>query len=139
MQTELTLPLWLIILIGVLVGFAIIACIYKIFTYRRMSIVAKKADYLIEDLIYKSEYVTPSIEALVKLTSYADIANDFLNKNSNSLIKLVSKNKKNLEEQRIIKAKEIKEIIEKKQEAINKAKNNNQNKNKQTKEVKDKK
>lgn len=106
--TELVLPLWLIILIGILVGFAIIACIYKIFAYRRMSIVAKKADYLIEDLIYKSEYVTPSIEAIVKLSSYADIANDYLNKNSSSLIKLVSKKKKEKEiEEKIIKNKKV--------------------------------
>lgn len=107
MQTELTLPLWLIILIGILVSFAIIACIYKIFTYRRMSIVAKKADYLIEDLIYKSEYITPSIEAIVKLSSYVDLANDVLKKNSDALIKFVSKNK----ESNAKSIKRVKEVI----------------------------
>lgn len=92
MQTELTLPIWLLILLGILIALSIVAVIYKIFTFRRMSIVAKKADYLIEDLIYKSEYITPSIESLVKLSGYVDLANNVLKKNTDSLIKFVAKN-----------------------------------------------
>lgn len=107
MQTELVLPLWLIIILGILACFSIIACIYKIFAYRRISIVAKKADYLIEDLIYKSEYITPSIEAVVKLSSYVDLANDVLKKNTDSLIKFVMKNK----EANAKSIKKVKEVI----------------------------
>lgn len=112
MQTETTFPLWLIILIAILVCFAIIATIYKIFAYRRLSIAAKKADYLLEDLIYKSEYVTPSIEALVKLSSYVDLANNVLKKNTDSLLKFVSNNSENK-----------KKIIKKTKETVKKSKN----------------
>ena len=50
-------------------------------------------DYLLEDLIYKSEFVTPTVEALVKLSSYVDLFEAVIKKNSDSLITYVSNNK----------------------------------------------
>ncbi|WPL36540.1 hypothetical protein [Malacoplasma iowae] len=87
------IPLWLLILIGILVVISIIAGIYKIISYRKISIVSKKMDYLLEDLIYKSEFVTPTVEALVKLSSYVDLFEAVIKKNSDSLITYVSNNK----------------------------------------------
>lgn len=89
----LDIPLWLLILIGILVVISIIAGIYKIISYRKISIVSKKMDYLLEDLIYKSEFVTPTVEALVKLSSYVDLFEAVIKKNSDSLITYVSNNK----------------------------------------------
>ena len=68
----LVLDTWLIVLIGILVCLSIIAAVYKIISYRRLSIVNKKVDYLVEDLIYKSELLTPSIELLINISDYVD-------------------------------------------------------------------
>lgn len=92
-SNTLGIPLWLLILIGILVVISIIAGIYKIISYRKISIVSKKIDYLIEDLIYKSEFLTPTVEALVKLSSYVDLFEAVIKKNSDSLITYVSNNK----------------------------------------------
>ncbi len=79
-STEIQFPTYLIVLIAVLIGIAIIACIYKIFAYRRISIAAKKIDYLVEDLIYKSEYIMPSIEAVSEFASYTNLADLVFNR-----------------------------------------------------------
>lgn len=71
-QTTLVLDTWLIVLIGILVCLSIVAVVYKIISYRRLSIVNKKVDYLVEDLIYKSELLTPSIELLINISEYVD-------------------------------------------------------------------
>lgn len=70
--STISLPTYLIVLICILVATAIIACVYKIFAYRRATIAAKKIDYLVEDLIYKSEFIMPSIEVIKNLTSYSN-------------------------------------------------------------------
>lgn len=79
-STEIQFPTYLIVLIAVLIAIAIIACIYKIFAYRRISIAAKKIDYLVEDLIYKSEYIMPSIEAVSEFASYTNLADLVFNR-----------------------------------------------------------
>ena len=100
---EVQFPTYLIVLIAILIGIAIIACIYKIFAYRRISIAAKKIDYLVEDLIYKSEYIMPSIEAVSEFASYTNLADLVFNrgkKNNSNKIKektnkeIISKAKK---------------------------------------------
>lgn len=103
----LGIPLWLLILIGILVVISIIAGIYKIISYRKISIVSKKMDYLLEDLIYKSEFVTPTVEALVKLSSYVDLFEAVIKKNSDSLITYVSNNKESVKKFQ----KKIKDVI----------------------------
>lgn len=92
-NVNLNIPLWLIILLGILISLSLIAIVYKIIAYRKVSIVAKKMDYLVEDLIYKSEFLTPSIEALVKLSSYVDVVETIVKNNSESLINYISNNK----------------------------------------------
>lgn len=102
--------LWLLILIGILVVLSIIATLYKIIAYRRMSVVSKKIDYLVEDLIYKSEYLTPSVEAIVKLSNYVDLIEGVVKKNSDSLLKYVNNNKDS-----VLKiSKQLKEVIREK-------------------------
>lgn len=112
MQTELVLPTWLIVLLGILVSFSIIAIIYKIFSYRKINIVAKKIDYLTEDLIYKIEYITPVIESLSKLSNYIDLANTKLKNNSEEINKYVAKNKSKNEND----IKKVKQLIKENKE-----------------------
>lgn len=107
---QITVPIWLIILIAILVCLSIIAVIYKIFSYRRISVVAKKIDYLVEDLIYKSEFLTPTIEAISKISSYIDLFEGIVKKNSESLMNYVVNNKESVFKF----SKQLKEVIREK-------------------------
>ncbi|MBD5446034.1 MAG: hypothetical protein HDR31_01810 [Mycoplasma sp.] len=100
-------PTWLIILVGILVCIAIIGALYKIIAYRRISVVSKKLDYLVEDLIYKSEFMVPAVEALVKLSGYVDLIEGIVKKNSNALINYVDNNKDSVKKI----SKQVKEVI----------------------------
>jgi predicted PurR-regulated permease PerM len=85
--------LTVIIIVGcILVCLALFAVFYMIVAYRRISIVARKVDYLVEDLTYKTEMLTPTIEALVKLSNYIDLLESFVNQNSSSLMRYISNN-----------------------------------------------
>ena len=64
-----------------------------------MSIAAKKVDYLVEDLIYKSEYIMPSIEAVSEFASYTNLTELVFNKNKS---KSNSDNKKTSNERVVI-------------------------------------
>lgn len=102
--------LWLIILIGILVSLGIIVAIYKLIAYRRISIVSKKIDYLIEDLIYKTEYLTPAVEAVVKMSNYIDVIEGVVKKNAESVLKYVTNNKESASKI----SKQLKEVIREK-------------------------
>ncbi|MDR2823176.1 MAG: hypothetical protein LBV37_01430 [Mycoplasmataceae bacterium] len=84
-----------ILLIGgcVVIFILLIALIYMIIAYRKIGIVAKKIDYLVEDLTYKSEMLTPTIDALVKLSNYIDLFESFINQSSDSFARYVSNNR----------------------------------------------
>jgi predicted PurR-regulated permease PerM len=84
----------IIIIVGcILLFLALFAVLYMIVAYRRIGVVAKKLDYLIEDLTYKTEMLTPTIEALVKLSNYIDLLESFANQNSSSLMRYISNNR----------------------------------------------
>lgn len=102
--------LWLLILVGILVVLGIIVSIYKFIAYRRISIVSKKIDYLVEDLIYKTEYLTPAVEAIVKLSNYIDVVEGVVKQNAESVLKYVTDNK----EAAAKISKQIKEVIREK-------------------------
>lgn len=108
-QLDLTdiIPVWLIVLIAILVCLAIIGSLYKIIAYRRISVVSKKIDYLVEDLIYKSEFMVPAVEALVKLSGYVDLIEGIVKKNSNALINYVDNNKDSVKKI----SRQVKEVI----------------------------
>ncbi len=102
--------LWLLILVGILVSIGIIVSIYKFIAYRRISIVSKKIDYLVEDLIYKTEYLTPAVESIVKLSNYIDIIEGVVKQNAESVLKYVTENK----ESAVNISKQLKEVIREK-------------------------
>lgn len=124
--TTVSLPTYLIVLICILVAVAIIACIYKIFAYRRASIAAKKIDYLVEDLIYKSEFIMPSIEVIKNLTSYSNWTEFIKNQEKAKSSKGDSQEskKKEINNSKKIQHEEVaSELIKSKAEKDNKSKN----------------
>lgn len=94
MSTPIDIPIWLLVLLGILVSLGIISIIYWMFTQRRIAIVAKKVDYLVEDLIYKSELLSSTVESIVKFSNLADSIEAVMNGNQTKLVEIISKNKK---------------------------------------------
>lgn len=99
----------LIVLVTILVCVAIILCVYLIITFRKIHIVAKKLDYLVEDLTYKSEQLTPVVDSIVKISNFIDILDSILKQKSQNLIKHISGNKESIYKV----AKEVKDEIKK--------------------------
>lgn len=104
---QITIPIWLLVLVAILVVVGIIGAAYKIITYRKIHVVAKKIDYLVEDIIYKVEFLTPSIEAISKVSSYIDLFEGIVKKNSESLMNYVVNNKESVFKF----SKQLKEVI----------------------------
>lgn len=100
--TILIVGLIILLLVGV-------ALLYLISTLRRRNVVLKKADYLIEDITYKSESLNVTVETVNKLSNYAltlDAASQnglkslikFLSENRNYIYAIVEKLRKDVEE-----------------------------------------
>jgi hypothetical protein len=53
----------------------------------------KKVDYLVEDLTYKSEALSVSVDAVNKVSNYVLAADTFTKKGFSSLLKLFTQNK----------------------------------------------
>lgn len=87
------MPNYLIILLTILVIVCIIGLVYVTFVFRKIGIVAKKLDYLIEDLTYKSEKLNPAIDAIVKVSSYLDILESLIKKDSKQITSFIKNNK----------------------------------------------
>lgn len=86
---------WLIAIIAVFVSIGIVAFIYIIFAFRRISIVFKKIDYLVEDLTYKSEKLNNVVDVVIKLSGYVDVVEGIIKRNSDVVSKFI-KNHKNV-------------------------------------------
>ena len=83
-----------ILIIGIIaILLSIIALFYAISSSRRKAIFMKKADYLIEDITYKSETLTSTIETVAKIANYVDVFEAVARKNMKSAVKVVSRNK----------------------------------------------
>ncbi|MDR0985545.1 MAG: hypothetical protein LBL60_01195 [Mycoplasmataceae bacterium] len=85
----------ILIVVGCVVVFLLLfLIIYMIVAFRKIGIVAKKMDYLVEDLTYKSEMLTPVVEAMIKLSHYVDLFENILVQNEDLVNKFVGGNKK---------------------------------------------
>lgn len=87
---------WLIAIIAVFCCLGIVAFIYIIFAFRRISIVFKKIDYLVEDLTYKSEKLNNVVDVVIKLSGYVDVVEGIIKRNSDVISKFI-KNQKNIQ------------------------------------------
>lgn len=83
----------LIVLGFIALSLLIIALIYTIISARRKNILMKKADYLIEDLTYKSEMLNSTVETVAKVANYVDMFEVVARKNIKSSAKLIARNK----------------------------------------------
>ncbi len=90
------MPLYLIIIICIAACLFIIVCLYSLILFRRMAIVSKKLDFLIEDLTYKSENIGPFIDSLLKISSYVDVLDVVVKNNINGIKKVVQNNSTNI-------------------------------------------
>ncbi|AHF58209.1 MULTISPECIES: hypothetical protein [Spiroplasma] len=81
------------ILIIILLCLAIIFCSYGIIAARKVAIAAKKFDYFIEDLTYKSEMLNSTVDTVVKISNYVDVFEAFTKRNVKAWIKVISRNK----------------------------------------------
>lgn len=91
------MPNYLIVLITILVIVCIVAFTYITFVFRRIGIVAKKLDYLVEDLTYKSEKLNPAIDAVVKISTYLDVLESLIKKDAKEIVEFVKNNRSNVE------------------------------------------
>ena len=83
-----------LVIIGIIAAsLSIVAMLYLIASSRRKVIFFKKADYLIEDITYKSEMLNPTIETIVKVSNYIDVFDAIAKKNMKSAARAVSRNK----------------------------------------------
>ncbi len=87
---------WLIAIIAVFCVIGIVAFIYIIFAFRRVSIVFKKIDYLVEDLTYKSEKLNNVVDVIIKLSGYVDVVEGIIKRNADVVSKFI-KNQKNID------------------------------------------
>ena len=65
-----------------------------IIAFRRITIFAKKMDYLIEDVTYKSEKMNDVIDAIVKVSKYINIAETLVKNNADIINDLLEKKTK---------------------------------------------
>ena len=99
-----SLILTLLIISIIAVVFLIVALFYVIASFRRRSITMKKVDYLVEDITYKSEMLTSTVETVSKISNYIDAFEVVTRKNIKSATKLYFRNKDDIEKvlQRIL-------------------------------------
>ena len=83
----------LVIVALIAASLSIIALLYIITASRRRAIFMKKADYLIEDITYKSETLNSTVETVAKISNYIDIFEVVARKNMKSAAKVISRNK----------------------------------------------
>lgn len=81
------------ILVFILICLAIILCLYAIIASKKVAIVARKFDYFIEDLTYKSEMLNASVDTIVKMSNYIDIFEAFTKRNLKAWVKVIYKNR----------------------------------------------
>ena len=83
-----------ILVVGLIASsLSIIAILYVILAFRKVAIAAKKFDYLVEDLTYKSELLNNTVETISRLTTYFDAFEVVAKSNIKSMIRLISRNR----------------------------------------------
>ncbi|WP_391591507.1 hypothetical protein MCAV_04520 [[Mycoplasma] cavipharyngis] len=90
------MPLWLQILIGILVVVSIITIIIIFSTMRRMSNVIKKIDYIVEDLTYKAESFSETVEAIKGFSKYINLFQSLIDDQNPQKSEYVKQNRKKI-------------------------------------------
>lgn len=83
-----------IIIVGLVVlAMGMVAMLFFMITQRKKIVLYKKIDYLIEDITYKSEMLTSTVETVAKIANYIDVFEVITKKNIKSAVKLIERNK----------------------------------------------
>lgn len=90
------MPEYLIILLTIMSSLIICLTIYLFFVFRKIAVASKKIDYLIEDITYKSEVLSPMIDSILKLSSYIDVLDIVFKKKSSEISKVIDNNSENI-------------------------------------------
>lgn len=83
----------ILILIVIICILTILAILFSIAVMRKMIIVTKKIDYLVEDFTYKAEMLNPAIETLSRMSGYVDAFDVITKRNMNSAIRYFARNR----------------------------------------------
>jgi len=83
-----------IIIVGLVVlAMGMVAMLFFMITQRKKIVLYRKIDYLIEDITYKSEMLTSTVETVAKIANYIDVFEVITKKNIKSAVKLIERNK----------------------------------------------
>ncbi len=77
----------------VLIIVVAIACLYGVYLIFVMLKTLKRVNFLIEDTIYKSEALNPTVETVSKFSNYLDLLDVVVKKNWKTGLRLLKKNK----------------------------------------------
>ncbi len=90
--------LWIVVgsLLAVLIVFLIVAGFYIVMLLRKANIIAQKVDYLVEDLTYKAEALTPTVDIVNKVSNYAIAIDATANKSAIEFLKIIRNNRSSL-------------------------------------------
>jgi uncharacterized protein YoxC len=83
----------ILILIAIICILSTFAILYFIAVMRRLLILTKKIDYLVEDFTYKAEMLNPAIETLSRMSGYVDAFDAVTKRNMNSAIRYFARNR----------------------------------------------
>ncbi len=83
--------------LGVIALIALIVIFIVVILFvRRMNIIAQKVDYLVEDITYKVEALTPTVDLINKVSNYAITADVIANKSVLNIYKMLKNNQTSL-------------------------------------------
>lgn len=83
-----------VIALSIILIFALcIAIFYLISIFRRLNIVLKKVDYLVEDITYKSESLNVGVDAINKVANYVLTFDTLSKKGLTSFAKIIAENR----------------------------------------------
>ena len=86
-----------LVIMGIIaLAVASVALVYIALAARRRTITMKKVDYLVEDITFKSESLTSTVETVAKMANYIDAFETIARKNIKSATKLINRNKDDL-------------------------------------------
>jgi uncharacterized protein YoxC len=93
-MNSLSEAILIVLLIASILG--VISLVYLISSFRRISITAKKIDYLVEDITYKSEMLNSTVETISKVSNYIDVFEAVTKQNVKSATKLIVRNREQI-------------------------------------------
>jgi len=87
------MPEYLIILITILVSFGIVGILFGLYIFHRMHYLIRKTEFLIEDISFKINSLSPLIDTFLKLNTYINVIDKIIQSDDAWLKKVIDSNK----------------------------------------------